>query len=101
MKSQTFLATALLAVSSAAAVIEPTLKFRDVLNYKRVKLDEPLNWSAGPRLFPAMVIAGFHASVPEYDADSWAEYVLDKCKQFSGVCTSTVSFKGMFSRHWM
>ncbi|KAB5582278.1 hypothetical protein GE09DRAFT_1210928 [Coniochaeta sp. 2T2.1] len=97
MKSPTLLATALLALTSSAAVIEPALKFRDDLKYERVNFEEPLNWGPGPRLFPAMVVAGFNAPEPEYDAGSWAKYVLNKCKQFGGACTSTISFKAINS----
>lgn len=62
-------------------------------DFKQLGLEKPLNWVAGPRLFPGNVIAGFNAELPQYNAQGWADYVLDQCKQYSA-CTSTISFQG-------
>ena len=63
--------------------------------FKPVKLSEPLNWIAGPSLFPSQIIAGYNAPLDQYDAASWGEHVLSKCKEFSA-CTSAQVFQGAF-----
>ncbi|KAK7754888.1 hypothetical protein SLS62_003202 [Diatrype stigma] len=61
-------------------------------DFKKLELDTPLNWVAGASLFPGNVIAGFNSELSQYDAQGWADYVLDQCKQYSA-CTSTVSYQ--------
>ncbi len=63
--------------------------------FKKLELEKPLNWLPGPRLFPANVIAGFNAELSQYDAESWADYVLEQCTRYSA-CTSTASYQGAF-----
>jgi len=83
--------TALLAFSAAhAAASPPPSPMFEVQDYKRVNLSKPLNWIAGPSLFPGNVIAGYNADLSEYNAEGWAAYILKQCKAFSA-CTSTIS----------
>lgn len=62
-------------------------------DFVQVELADPQNWIAGPSLFPGDVIAGYHADMDQYDTDSWAEYVLEKCKG-QNACDSTSSYSG-------
>ncbi|UNI23291.1 hypothetical protein JDV02_009121 [Purpureocillium takamizusanense] len=86
MTLSSLLASALLAATTALAQNE----------YARVPLDEPLNWVAGPSLFPVNVIAGYNAELAAYDRESWANHVLEQCSTFSD-CTSTISFSAINS----
>ncbi|PHH85086.1 hypothetical protein CDD83_920 [Cordyceps sp. RAO-2017] len=54
-------------------------------------LAPPADWAAGSRLFPAEVIAGYHANLTTHTRDSWAAYVLEQCRGFDA-CDSTVSY---------
>ncbi|KAJ6438450.1 aspartyl aminopeptidase [Purpureocillium lavendulum] len=65
-------------------------------DYVRLALDEPLNWLPGARLFPGAVIAAYHADLAAYDAESWAQSVLERCASYEA-CTSTASYSGEFS----
>jgi hypothetical protein len=56
-------------------------------------LPDPQNWVAGDKLFPTWVIAGYNADYDKYTNDTWADYILAKCKEFEH-CTSTNSFSG-------
>jgi hypothetical protein len=62
------------------------------LPLKPVKLPGD-DYIAGNELFPKRVIAGYSAKYDEYDADSWAEYVLKRTDAFKAG-TSCVSFTG-------
>jgi hypothetical protein len=61
--------------------------------FTRVDLPAPLDWTAGPSLFPGRIIAGYNAGVKEYTAESWGAHVLSQCTQFSS-CTSALAFQG-------
>ena len=52
-------------------------------------------YTPGPRLFPARVIANFHAKLDRYNANTWANHMLMQAAQYP---TSTVvsSFMGAF-----
>ncbi|KAK2603271.1 hypothetical protein N8I77_009742 [Diaporthe amygdali] len=74
------------------------------VNFTQVALTPPLNWVAGDFLFPSQIIAGYHASLTEYDAAGWYAYVLDACQSYSA-CTSASAFQGTNSgstggRYW-
>lgn len=62
--------------------------------FERLSLPDPQDWSAGKRLFPGNVIAGYNADYHKYDKESWAAHVLEQCKGFEA-CTSSLSFSGM------
>ena len=64
------------------------------LPLKPVKLPGD-DYIAGDGLFPGRVIAGYHAPYYEYDADSWAKYVLKRTEAFEAG-TSCVSYTGEF-----
>ncbi|PIG83977.1 hypothetical protein AARAC_008634 [Aspergillus arachidicola] len=64
--------------------------------FEIVDLPDPKNWVAGRRLFPANVIAGYNAAYDQYDAESWADYVLNKCYGYHD-CTSTITFSAINS----
>ncbi|KAF4582259.1 hypothetical protein GQ602_006883 [Ophiocordyceps camponoti-floridani] len=74
--------------------------------YKRLDFPGLNNMDPGPRLFPANVIAGFNADYNEYNASSWAEYILAQCRgQFNASCDSTISYSAINSgsppiRYW-
>jgi hypothetical protein len=59
----------------------------------QVAFEPPLNWLAGPSLFPSKIIASYHAGLAEYNAISWADFVLQKCMNITA-CTSTSSYSG-------
>ncbi|KAF4567150.1 hypothetical protein EYR40_006144 [Pleurotus pulmonarius] len=64
----------------------------EINGFKR--LDIPSDgYISGHSLFPRRVMAGYHAEPHEYDADSWAAYIVEKCKGFGGA-TTAVSFSG-------
>ncbi|KAK1974936.1 hypothetical protein LZ30DRAFT_786648 [Colletotrichum cereale] len=89
---------AAVAASVSAAPLEPRSSF------VQVPLPAPLNWVAGAPLFPSQLIAGYNADLGDYTAETWAAYVLDKCKSFSA-CTSSMTFSGINSgstggRYW-
>ncbi|KAG8161180.1 hypothetical protein KVR01_009444 [Diaporthe batatas] len=74
------------------------------LNLTQVVFTPPLNWLAGSSLFPSQVIAGYHAEVAEYTAESWSAYMLDACESFTD-CTSFDGFQATNSgstggRYW-
>ncbi|KAM4065053.1 hypothetical protein HRG_004606 [Hirsutella rhossiliensis] len=78
--------------------------FVQAADYVPVPLEEPLEWSAGNRLFPGNVIAGYNAGYEDYNKDTWAEHVLQQCKTFSA-CDSSLSFSAINSgtpkdRYW-
>ena len=57
-------------------------------------LSEPVhlpgdNYLPGPTLFPGELIAGYHAQSSEYNADTWAAYVLKETSKFP---TGSVAF---------
>jgi hypothetical protein len=58
-----------------------------------VPLPPPKNWTAGSRLFPSQVIAGYNADYKDYNADTWAAYILEKAEGFDAA-TSCESFSG-------
>ena len=58
-----------------------------------VFLTPPENWLAGPQLFPGQVIAGYHADYNDYNADTWAKYILEQAQGFEAA-TSCSSFSG-------
>lgn len=58
-----------------------------------VPLPPPEDWLAGPQLFPRQVISGYHADYKDYNADTWAAYILEKAKGFAAA-TSCSSFSG-------
>lgn len=66
------------------------------LNFTQVALTPPLDWIAGPSLFPSQIIAGYNAPLDDYTAADWSAHILDACKSFSA-CTSADGFQGMFS----
>lgn len=88
MKTSSFISK----VMVSAALVPGLAQAAD---YVPVPLEEPLNWSAGRRLFPGNVIAGYNAGYGEYNKDTWAEHVLQQCKTFSA-CESSLSFSGRF-----
>ncbi|PHH71775.1 hypothetical protein CDD80_5002 [Ophiocordyceps camponoti-rufipedis] len=66
--------------------------------YKRFNFPGLEHMVAGQRLFPANVIAGFNADYSEYNASSWAKYVLAQCQgQFNASCDSTISLSAINS----
>jgi hypothetical protein len=69
--------------SSLATIFEP------------VNLTPPLNWLAGPGLFPGNVIAGYNADLTEYDATSWGAHILEACAGFTA-CTSALAYQGTY-----
>ncbi|KAK4452508.1 hypothetical protein QBC34DRAFT_377000 [Podospora aff. communis PSN243] len=69
-----------------------------------LQLPEPSNWQAGDRLFPELVIAGFHAHLDDYNDVSWTNHVMDLCVGFE-FCTSILAFQATNSgdpkvRYW-
>lgn len=62
-------------------------------SFTPVALTPPLNWVAGPRLFPGNVIAGYNANLTEYDATSWGLHILQACAGYTA-CTSAHAFQG-------
>ncbi|CAH0058451.1 unnamed protein product [Clonostachys solani] len=88
MKLQIFLSAALLGVG---VVARPT-----TATFVKVTLEEPQNWIAGPSLFPSNVLAGYSGDFCDYTADTWAQFVLDKCKTFDA-CTSALAFSALNS----
>ncbi|KAI9151733.1 Phosphotransferase [Paramyrothecium foliicola] len=75
------------------------------LCWEPIQLDYPLNWQAGPRLFPGNVIAGYNDDYDNWDAESWAGHIVGECDQFERA-TSTHSFSAINSgsgdqnRYW-
>ncbi|KJZ73897.1 hypothetical protein HIM_06790 [Hirsutella minnesotensis 3608] len=72
--------------------------------YVPVALEEPLDWSAGSRLFPGNVIAGYNAELNKYTKETWAAYMLNQCKLYSA-CDSSLSYSAINSgtpkdRYW-
>ncbi|KUI61184.1 hypothetical protein VP1G_08359 [Cytospora mali] len=72
--------------------------------FTQVALTPPLNWIAGSYLFPTEVIAGYHASVADYNATAWDAYILSACESYSA-CTSAIAYQGTNSgstggRYW-
>jgi hypothetical protein len=51
------------------------------------------DYIAGGELFPGRVIAGYSANDDEYNAESWAQYVLG-CTQSFSAGTACVCFSG-------
>ncbi|VUC32282.1 unnamed protein product [Clonostachys rosea] len=79
------------ALFAMEALAEPTTD-----KYIRVLLEEPQKWVAGSRLFPGNVIAGYNAGLGDYNAESWSNYVFEKCKSFDQ-CTSSLAFSAINS----
>ncbi|KAL4259634.1 hypothetical protein AB1N83_008662 [Pleurotus pulmonarius] len=72
-----------------------TVARNEINGFKR--LDIPSDgYISGHSLFPRRVMAGYHAEPHEYDADSWAAYIVEKCKGFGGA-TTAVSFSAINS----
>ncbi|KAK1961962.1 hypothetical protein LY78DRAFT_587599 [Colletotrichum sublineola] len=91
-------AAAVASTAVSAAPLEPRASF------VQVPLPTPLNWVAGSSLFPSQIIAAYHGELGDYTADTWAAYVLEKCKGYTA-CTSSMSFSGINSgstggRYW-
>ena len=65
-----------------------------------VPLPPPENWIAGPQLFPRQVIAGYNADYKDYNADTWAAYILEQAKGFSAAtsCHSCSGGRFFFTR---
>jgi len=59
--------------------------------YAKVPLTKPLNWIPGPELLDR-VIGTWMGKLSDYDAESWAKFVLDKCKGNKN-CYATSSFQ--------
>ncbi|PHH80237.1 hypothetical protein CDD82_1896 [Ophiocordyceps australis] len=103
MKASTIFSIAVAAQGATAAPMtdSTTAVGREL---KRLDLREPFNWMAVGTLFPRAVMQGFHANESEYNAESWAQYVVDECKSKAG-CKSTTSFSAINSgstggRYW-
>ncbi|KAK1596070.1 uncharacterized protein LY79DRAFT_667560 [Colletotrichum navitas] len=101
MRFESILAT-VAAVASAGVSAAP-LEPRNA-TFVKVALPSPLNWVAGAPLFPSQVIASYHAELGDYTSDTWAAYVLEKCKTYTA-CTSSMTFSGINSgstggRYW-
>ena len=58
-----------------------------------VPLPPPEDWLPGPQLFPRQVIAGYSADYKDYNADTWATYILEQAQGFAAA-TSCASFSG-------
>lgn len=86
MKSSSFISKVIVAAAVAPGFVQAA-------DYVPVPLEKPLEWSAGRRLFPGNVIAGYNAGYEDYDKDTWAKHVLQQCKTFTA-CESTLSLSG-------
>ncbi|KAK1995952.1 hypothetical protein LX36DRAFT_682706 [Colletotrichum falcatum] len=98
------LASMIGAVAAAASAAVSAAPLEPRASFVEVPLPAPLNWVAGRSLFPSQVIASYNAEIGDYTADTWAAYVLGKCKGFAA-CTSSMSFSGINSgstggRYW-
>ncbi|RDA87762.1 hypothetical protein CP532_2476 [Ophiocordyceps camponoti-leonardi (nom. inval.)] len=68
------------------------------IGYERIERQGKDNLIAGKRLFPGNVIAGYNADYGNYTAESWAQHVLDECKnKFAKSCDSTITFSAINS----
>ncbi|KAK1758800.1 hypothetical protein QBC47DRAFT_409635 [Echria macrotheca] len=66
----------------------------DDRTFEKLDLPAPLNWSAGKSLFPGRVISGFHGDLDQYDAEGWAQHVLEQCKDpTNSGCTTGLGFQ--------
>ncbi|RDA90768.1 hypothetical protein CP533_3610 [Ophiocordyceps camponoti-saundersi (nom. inval.)] len=83
--------TSLLTAAALTSAVSAT-------SYERIVMKGKENMIAGRRLFPGNVIAGYNADYGNYTADSWAQHVLDQCKNaFTKSCDSTISYSAINS----
>ena len=61
-----------------------------------VVLPPPENWVPGPQLFPYQVIAGYNADYKDYNADTWAKYILEKAEGFDQATSCSSCSGGRF-----
>jgi hypothetical protein len=80
-------------ILAVASIVLASPIVQDQTTFELVALAAPLNWLAGPSLFPRKMIASYHAELAEYEATDWADFVLQKCISYSR-CRSTLSFSG-------
>lgn len=64
----------------------------EIDGFKRLEIPSD-GYSAGRSLFPGRVMAGYNAEPDQYDADSWAKHIVEKCRSFGGA-TTAVSYSG-------
>jgi len=93
---------AVAAVAAVAAADSPSLSQADggralliskeMSNFERLDLEEPLNWVPAQH---NQVRDMYKASLDKYDADSWARYVLEKCCE-EATCTSIATHTSEF-----
>lgn len=88
MKTSIF-AGALLSLAGIAFAYDP-------LCWERVPLVPPLNWVAGPSLFPGRVMSGYNDDYNKWNAETWAAHIVDECEKLNGV-GSTHAFSGQQS----
>ncbi|KAK0719378.1 hypothetical protein B0H67DRAFT_551757 [Lasiosphaeris hirsuta] len=63
-------------------------------DFEKVKLSKPLNWSPGRTLSRERINFYYGEPLHKYDAESWADYVLKKCKtDDKDDCYSTISYQ--------
>ncbi|PHH65575.1 hypothetical protein CDD81_2010 [Ophiocordyceps australis] len=103
MKATTIFSIAMAAQAATAAPMADNTMAVDG-EFKRLDLAEPLNWISGETLLPGRVMRGFHGDEHQYDAESWAQYILENCINTPG-CKSTISFSAINSgsvggRYW-
>ncbi|RCI12404.1 hypothetical protein L249_1120 [Ophiocordyceps polyrhachis-furcata BCC 54312] len=68
------------------------------IGYERFVRQGKDNLIAGKRLFPGNVIAGYNSDYRNHTSESWAQYVLDECKnKFADSCDSTISYSAINS----
>jgi hypothetical protein len=65
----------------------------DAKRLHRLALPDPQDWSVGDRLFPAQVIAGYNDDYDKYTNETWAAYIVAKCRR-QQACTSAISNSG-------
>lgn len=91
-----------MALAALAAADSPSLSQADggralliskeMSNFERLDLEEPLNWVPAQH---NQVRDMYKASLDKYDADSWARYVLEKCCE-EATCTSIATHSSEF-----